>query len=1187
MQNSVAKKIFAVGSAVAMTLSLAVPFVASAAVHADGTNVDKSGTVGMIVSGQFRPYTSAGAFLSYGFNSWASVVTANAEDMSLPTGSFIPPQDGKIFCAEVTKDSDVKGECSLITGGQKAAFTSAAVFTGLGFSFSKAVYGDSSFMSKTTNIDNTTAAHRPGVLVNNNGTVQLVGSTGLLGIPDLATFNSWGYSFANVVPANAADKTMTQTGVMAARVAGQLSPTALVPCTSNCGAPVVSGSVSAMLASDSPAASTIVKGAAAVNMAKYVFNGTGTITSFTLKRFGVSADTVLKNVYLYEGNTRLTDAASVGGSSTVTFANASGLFTVSGSKTITVVAEIDNSSETTSGQTVGVQLTGYAVASGSPTSVTISGNVMTVSSVTLSTVDFGTISPANSSFDPAKDTEVFKSMVSIGTRDVTLSRLAIRQIGSVNNSDLNNFRLRIDGNQVAQVQNLSADGYAYFSFSPVTLKSGTRTFSVLADIVGGSSRYFHFQVRNKVDADFTDSNYGAVVAATYSSGNFPATVSTGTYNGDNAINSGNLTFQKTSDSPSGDVIKDSSDVTLAKYTVTAYGEAVKIETLVAGITSSTGTVANLRNGKILVNGAQYGSNANLATLASGGTSYTLNYTVQPGTPVAIEIHADMYDNDGTNNLAALQTIKASIKQGSSNAQKMTSLGYIGVPSSDIDGNSMNIVTGSMSMASQTNYTGQTVPLPQTAYKVAAFNLVGSSSEDIDLNSVEVSVTAGSANADKFDYGALTDIMVKVNGNMFGTVKSTLSSGTNTFSGTFKLSKNATAVVEVYASLKTSNAAGTAIGTSEYMNAKATVYGTTSSSGVSVNTGLQTGQTITYNAGSLVTAVDPSTPVAFITSGGQTKTVASYKFTSSNDAYTITELTATTSGATTINSFILKAADGSDVATGGVKSVSKPGMTTVTFSGLSIVVPSNSTKVVTVDLQLGTVGYAAGTSGENVRVTMTGYKVNNSSGVQTTQADESSFTARIAKEVRVLKAVPTLTNIALPQSTLVAGDNTVSKFSISTGGTGTIAWNTIVFTVNKTAAESIATGTSATTLYDADSGQAVSGVACTATNLGTGYTSGTVTCVSATSDQEVSGAKNYYLKANVTGTLSTNDYISTKIANPSNTSFLGPVASNAGALSGASFIWSDESAQSHVYTSSDYFSDYLVKNLPTDSQTLTK
>src|SRR6185312_17234132 len=109
MQNSVAKKIFAVGSAVAMSLALGAPLAALAAVHADGTNVsDASGTVYMIVSGQRRPYTSAGAFLSYGFNSFASVAQASAEDLALPVGSFIPPQDGSIICSDRGSD---KGTC--------------------------------------------------------------------------------------------------------------------------------------------------------------------------------------------------------------------------------------------------------------------------------------------------------------------------------------------------------------------------------------------------------------------------------------------------------------------------------------------------------------------------------------------------------------------------------------------------------------------------------------------------------------------------------------------------------------------------------------------------------------------------------------------------------------------------------------------------------------------------------------------------------------------------------------------------------------------------------------------------------------------------------------------------------------------------------------------------------------------
>src|SRR3954471_23430340 len=101
MHNSVAKKFFAVGSAVAMTLSIVVPFVASAAAHAVGTNISTpDGTVWMITSnGTRRAYTSAGAFLSYGFNSWSQVVPASSEDLALRVdgSGFIPPQDGTVF----------------------------------------------------------------------------------------------------------------------------------------------------------------------------------------------------------------------------------------------------------------------------------------------------------------------------------------------------------------------------------------------------------------------------------------------------------------------------------------------------------------------------------------------------------------------------------------------------------------------------------------------------------------------------------------------------------------------------------------------------------------------------------------------------------------------------------------------------------------------------------------------------------------------------------------------------------------------------------------------------------------------------------------------------------------------------------------------------------------------------------
>ncbi len=58
---------------------------------------------------------------------------------------------------------------------------------------------------------------RVGSLINKSGTVYLVGQKGLYGFPDLATFNSWGYTFSQVVTANSAESALSQIGVVPMR----------------------------------------------------------------------------------------------------------------------------------------------------------------------------------------------------------------------------------------------------------------------------------------------------------------------------------------------------------------------------------------------------------------------------------------------------------------------------------------------------------------------------------------------------------------------------------------------------------------------------------------------------------------------------------------------------------------------------------------------------------------------------------------------------------------------------------------------------------------------------------------------------------------------------------------------------------------------------------------------------------
>jgi IPT/TIG domain len=116
----------------------------------------------------------------------------------------------------------------VITDAKKSAFTGADVFTELGYSFSRALYGDVSFLPSAANIYSSSASHVPGTLVNKDGTIYLIGpiadSPALFGIPSMAIFNSWGYSMSNVLTANSYDRNLPTGPVISARTPGELSP---------------------------------------------------------------------------------------------------------------------------------------------------------------------------------------------------------------------------------------------------------------------------------------------------------------------------------------------------------------------------------------------------------------------------------------------------------------------------------------------------------------------------------------------------------------------------------------------------------------------------------------------------------------------------------------------------------------------------------------------------------------------------------------------------------------------------------------------------------------------------------------------------------------------------------------------------------------------------------------------------
>lgn len=901
------------------------------------------------------------------------------------------------------------------------------------------------------------------------------------------------------------------------------------------------GTTAVSLSADNPAASTVVTVQSLADLAHFTFFGNYTVTGVTLKRIGVSADTSLSNVYLFEGDNRLTDAASVSSGSQINFNNPNGLFTVNGQRNIAVKADLNANS----GETLGVQLVSFTISGGAAQSVNLSGNLFNVATASLATAALGTVT-ASGNTDPGNDILLWQSTMTVSIRDVLLKRVAFRQIGSINASDIRNFRLFVDGIQVASQTSLDANGYVTFANVNKALLSGARVIKVLADVVGGSGRTVQLSLRGAYDITVTDTQYNVNPIVTMSGG-FPGQAAAFT------VNNGTLTIIKATDSPSSNVTLNGSDVSLAKYTFTAYGEPVKVETLKVGVVSTDAAGADnasssIRNGRILVNGVQYGSTATLKE-----TSYTMNFMVNPGAPATIEVRGDVFDNDGTAAFAAADTLKITLRRGSSNGTPQVSLTPINVPSSDLDANTVTISSGSLSVLKDTNYTNRSVVIPASAYKIADWNITNGNVEDVTLNTLTLTNTASGT----FSHADLSDLYIKY-GSSQSSVKAT-PTASDAFSISYTLAKNATLPVEVYATI---NAGAITTGDAITMNMAVTA---TTASGQTADVAATPGQQVTgKTAGTITSSLDASSPVsAIVDDSGQVTTLVS-KVVSVDDTFTITDVTVTVTDPSAVSSIELLY-DGASLGT-------RPAATGTTFGGLNLALGANATKLFTVRLNMAGVGSGAGATGGAITTGISAMVAKSSNG---TTASVLTLPTN-GNATYVYKAIPTINRVALSDTVLAPGTKTIAKFSVSSGGSGTIGWKKMIFTVTTSSPSTTIALTAASALWDGTQYVQLSSASTTA--------GGTVTII-ATNEQSISGTVNYELKATVTDTSAAPSSLSTSIARPT-TSFAASVAfASVGANS--SFVWSDQSASGHSDTTTDWTGDFLVRNLPTDTWTLSK
>ena len=558
--------------------------------------------------------------------------------------------------------------------------------------------------------------------------------------------------------------------------------------------PVVSGPVSVSLAASQPN-NVLVAGSVNGTVTNLNFVGNGTVTNVKLQRLGVSNNDTISNVYLYDTLTgaRLTDAASVLTDGTVNFTSGYGIFTVAGSRAITV--KVDIASAGTSGQSVGFAVTGYTTL-GNPTAVVtgVNGPALPIGSATIATASLVSTTSVAASIDAGRQNVVFWEAVYNTTKDSYLSGGLFSFIGSAPYSVFANLKLYVDGIQIGNAVTIDQNGRVTFTGSNF-LKAGNHTITLRGDVTGGAGRDFYVRLENS-GLSFEDANirgvYGTVTPTS------AVRIPTLTNVTINSCSSTNCSLYSSDSAFTGmKVVSGASQQTIGKYTFKAVGEATKFMTGKIGITGTV-TTGDIRNVSIFIDGVQVVSGK---TLALAGTTVDVTnlggVVVEMGKTVTIEVKADIASSTGI--ALPSQTLTSALTLEVQGQDSKNSTTYSALSSNPVTVSSLNAT-----FTNNSNFTGSKVSGTQSNVRVGSYT-ISTGNEAVRLTAINVTFTPTTVNLSTVNNFRLMDGSTTVYSQ--STVGSGVAASTVSTSPFIEIPANTTKTFDVLVDLNNSGTTG--------------------------------------------------------------------------------------------------------------------------------------------------------------------------------------------------------------------------------------------------------------------------------------------------------------------------------------------------------------------------------------------
>ncbi len=922
--------------------------------------------------------------------------------------------------------------------------------------------------------------------------------------------------------------------------------TALVKTSQNVSPDVVTTTgVMVSVSANTAVAGNIVTGQSLAEIGSFNFtasnDGAAIIKTLKLKRTGISSDSSFSNVYLFDGNTRLTDGASFS-NGYVSFSSGSGLITVpaGSTKTITVKADVAG----TSGN-IGVSIEAASNVVSSAATVTgafpLNGNLMSMMSPAdaLATVSLATSTTASSVKAGNTNAIVWSATAAVANKAVDFKQIVFKQIGSINADDLENLSLYVDGTKVATAQLI--DNTVNFVFSPVRLNTGSHTIDLKVDIVKGSSRTFSFAMQTAANAVFTDTNYNINVAA---SGLGVTTTGT-SY----TISTGTLSLSADSTFNTNQIVKTASNAVLARFKLKAFGEDIKVNSLTTSLVvastsplsaTSTETVSDFA---IYVDGVQVGSSQTV-TLASTTTTYpktfgTTNlFTIAAGHEAMVEIKGSLNLDQNT----SLTSVKANIT-GIPSAQGVTS--YASVASVDASSNqTLTVTSGSLTIAKNSAMQDQNVSKNTPNVRIGSFILSTGSAEGVNVSNIRITM-AGTA-----DYANnISNLYIGDNTTPIAP------SASNDFNVAFNVAANSSKTIDVYADLGEITS-----GTTTQVTMGVTYRTDITNTFANTNATPVSGQTLTVQTAVLADpTIVSNDPVSKMVLGGASAIAANYKFVATYGNVFVNELTFTVNSASTAISEVTVAGQTAPVVD---STVSFTGLNKEIIAGLQGTNLEVSAKYIPVTSS-GQGGVATNAT-SSLTLTTVKYTAN---GVQATKSD---LTAK-SNDMLVVASIPTVAlasdNPAGMTAGFAAGANSeLLRFTV-VNGTPSNPVNLKTITITPTYSGTLtSTSTQLVKVYESGDLSAIIGSAAIGDN-------GDTVKITFTNDSTINTAKTYVVRADTTGLTTAGNSIRLDLTSSDTASALG----SAGA---GDWSWNDS-------TVSNYANGYLLKNLPLQGNTMVK